>query len=70
MKEYRCTRTTPYGRAYSEGAPAFKDLSARQGHYVFAQDEVDAYNQLAKKFPEDIAGKSLMKTFTVTLWKL
>jgi len=65
MKEFRCTRITPFGHAYAPNSPAFKDKSARQGHYVHAQDEVEAYNKLAKEFPKDIAGKPLTETFTV-----
>jgi len=65
MNEYRCTRTTPYGHSYAPNAPCANDKTARQGHYVHAKDEVDAYNQMAKEFPEDLAGKSLTETFTV-----
>ncbi len=65
MNEYRCTRSTPYGHPYVPNAPAFKDKTARQGHYVHAKDEVDAYNKMAREFPEDVAGKPLTETFTV-----
>ncbi len=65
MNEYRCTRITPFGHGYAPRSKAATDKAARQGHYVQAQDEVDAYNQMAKAFPEDIVGKSLTETFTV-----
>jgi hypothetical protein len=69
MKEYRCTRITPFGHEYAPRSPAFTDKSARQGHYIHAEDEVAAYNQMAHEFPEDIAGKPLTETFTVDFHK-
>jgi len=69
MREFRCTRITPFGHPYNTNAPAYMDTSARQGHYVHARDEVEAYNKMAKEFPEDIEGKPLTETFTVEFVK-
>lgn len=69
MKEYRCTRITPFGHPYSPRSPCALFKEARQGHYIRAKDEVDAYNQMAKEFLEDIVGKSPTETFTVDFHK-
>lgn len=76
MNEYRCTRITPVGNHYPRNSPAFNDPSARQGHYIYASNPKDAYDQLVKRFPEDMIQYCLpgikrlpTETFTVAFNK-
>lgn len=77
MSEYRCTRITPGGNHYPSNSPAYNDPSARQGHYIHACNLQDAYDQLAKLFPEDLIQQQLpgmklrlsTETFTVVFNK-
>jgi len=49
LTQYRCTRPDLYG----PGSLGFDNLSARQGHYIFAESEDEAVQQMVKKFPDD-----------------
>lgn len=49
MPEYRCTRERPY----TNDCPGRRNKQARQGHYIDAEDELDARGQMCLKFPND-----------------
>jgi len=61
MYEYRCTRNGPYRAPTCSG---HNNISCRQGYYLKAIDDADAYNKMQKKFPLDKEG------FTVQLWQV
>lgn len=63
MNEYRCTRDFPYGN----GTPGFKNVKARQGHYIVAKDENEALAIMVERFPLDV---KLGYWFTADLWKM
>lgn len=50
MNEYRCTRNAPYS---NPRCPGYADTSARQGHYVWAEDVVEAITHMETDFPQD-----------------
>ncbi len=59
MKEYRCTRNALYcyeclGRDH---------LSARQGHYIMAANQEEAWEKMACRFPQETG-----EGFTVEEW--
>lgn len=60
MNEYRCTR----GSLYRHPCFGHDDLTARQGHYVVAKDEIDAILEMRRMFPHDPEN-----SFTAHLWK-
>lgn len=49
MKEFR--RTLP--GLYPKGSPGYSDPSARQGHYIKAEDKDEALDKMLKRFPEE-----------------
>lgn len=49
MNEYRCTRPD----MYRGNCPGAGDPSARQGHYIDAEDEADAHRQMRADYPSD-----------------
>jgi len=59
MKEYRCTRNSPYG----DRTPGYSDVRARQGHYIQAHTMAEAIHEMERRFPHDRLG------FTVHLWR-
>jgi hypothetical protein len=58
MYEYRCTRRELY---YNSKCPGFKDLSARQGYYITADNLNAAYVKMKQLFPKE-------KYFDIQLW--
>ncbi|OYE00177.1 hypothetical protein [Nostoc sp. 'Peltigera membranacea cyanobiont' 232] len=60
MREYRCTRNA----LYSHECTGRDDLRERQGHYIWAESEEEAWEKMATRFPEEAdAG------FTVQEWE-
>ncbi len=59
-REYRCTRNA----LYSHNCLGHNDLTARQGHYVWAESEEEAWEKMATKFPEETEAG-----FTVQAWE-
>ena len=60
MKEYRCTRNA----LYSHQCIGRDDLTARQGHYIQANDPEEAWQKMAIRFPEEAEAG-----FTVQEWQ-
>ncbi|MCT7957187.1 hypothetical protein [Laspinema palackyanum] len=60
MHEFRCTRNAMYDDGDQENA----DLSVRQGHYIMAQDEEAALEQMRSLYPKEVEAG-----FTVHPWK-
>lgn len=60
MKEYRCMRNA----SYSHQCLGRDDLSARQGYYITANSQEEAWQKMAVRFPEE-AGDG----FTVEEWQ-
>ena len=58
MNEYRLTRN----QMYPEGCMGFTDLSARQGHYIDAENAAEALEKMHQRYPDDWKG------FTCVLW--
>ncbi|AVH68619.1 hypothetical protein [Nostoc sp. 'Peltigera membranacea cyanobiont' N6] len=60
MREYRCTRNA----LYLHECTGRDDLRERQGHYIWAESEEEAWEKMATRFPEEAdAG------FTVQEWE-
>jgi len=59
-REYRCTRNA----SYSHKCLGHNDLTARQGHYVWAEGEEEAWQKMATRFPEEAEAG-----FTVQAWE-
>lgn len=59
MKEYRCTRNAPY----SHQCLGHNDLTPRQGYYIMAASQEEAWEKMAMRFPEETN-----KGFTVEEW--
>ena len=59
-KEYRCTRNA----LYSHQCLGHDDLSARQGYYIMAASEEEAWQRMATRFPEEV-----IEGFTVQEWQ-
>jgi hypothetical protein len=59
-KEYRCTRNA----SYSHQCLGHDDLSARQGYYITAASEEEAWQKMATRFPEEVK-----EGFTVQEWE-
>jgi hypothetical protein len=60
MREYRCTRNA----LYLHNCTGRDDLRERQGHYIWAESEEEAWEKMATRFPEEAdAG------FTVQEWE-
>jgi hypothetical protein len=49
LNEYRFTRPHLYS---SPGCPGHKDPRARQGYYVIATSEPEAYKEVLRRYPE------------------
>lgn len=60
MKEYRCTRNA----SYSHQCLGRDDLSARQGYYIMASSQEEAWEKMAVRFPEETG-----EGFTVEQWQ-
>ena len=60
MTEYRCTRNLPYPEDDSDNP---EHLKFRQGHYIHAESEEEAWQQMAIRYPEETA-----LGFTVQDW--
>jgi hypothetical protein len=56
LKEYRCTRNA----SYTANCSGRDDLTARQGYYIHAHSEEEAWQQMASRYPkETTAGFSI-----------
>lgn len=60
MREYRCTRNA----LYSHDCIGRDDVTARQGHFLWAESEEEAWQKMATRFPEETA-----EGFTVQEWE-
>ncbi len=60
VREYRCTRNA----LYSHNCLGRDDISARQGHYVKANSQEEAWEKMACRFPEEAN-----EGFTVQEWQ-
>lgn len=60
MKEYRCTRNA----SYSHQCLGRDDLSARQGYYIMASSQEEAWEKMAVRYPEETK-----EGFTVQEWQ-
>lgn len=60
MKEYRCTRNA----LYQDEGPGRDDISARQGHYIKAESEEEAWEIMAVRYPNEVQAG-----FTVQEWE-
>lgn len=50
LNEYRCTRST----LYRHECPGRDDITARQGHYVWAETPDGARSIMSRDFPDDM----------------
>jgi nicotinic acid phosphoribosyltransferase len=50
-REYRCTRNAPY----KHNCIGHDDIRERQGHYVWANSEEEAWEKMAKQYPDETA---------------
>jgi hypothetical protein len=60
MREYRCTRNA----LYLHNCTGRDDLRERQGHYIWAESEEEAWEKMATRFPEEAD-----PGFTVQEWE-
>ncbi|MHC5746773.1 MAG: hypothetical protein ACYTXT_33760 [Nostoc sp.] len=60
MREYRCTRNALYAHECS----GRDDIRERQGHYIWAINEEAAWQEMARRYPEETA-----EGFTVQEWE-
>lgn len=60
MREYRCTRNA----LYSHDCIGRDDITARQGHFLWAESEEEAWQKMATRFPEETEAG-----FTVQEWE-
>ena len=58
-KEYRCTRNA----LYQHDCIGRDDITERQGHYIWAQNEEAAWEEMAKRYPQETTAG-----FTVEPW--
>lgn len=49
MTEYRCTRNA----SYSHDCIGYDDITARQGYYIHAESEEEAWQQMAIRYPQE-----------------
>lgn len=49
LKEYRCTRNA----SYSGNCVGRDDISARQGYYLYAHSEEEAWQLMARRYPNE-----------------
>jgi hypothetical protein len=59
MREFRCTRNA----LYMDECLGHEDISTRQGHYIWAEDEDAAWREMARRYPEETTAG-----FTVDPW--
>ncbi len=59
-KEYRCTRNA----LYSHDCLGHEDILARQGYYITADSQEEAWQKMACRFPEET-----LEGFTVQDWE-
>ena len=59
-REYRCTRNAPY----KHNCIGHNDIRERQGHYVWASTEEEAWEEMAKRYPDETADG-----FTIQEWE-
>lgn len=59
-REYRCTRN----ESYKHDCTGHDDITERQGYYIWANSEEEAWEMMAKRFPEETA-----YGFTVQPWE-
>ncbi len=59
-KEYRCTRNA----LYSHDCLGYEDTSARQGYYITADSQEEAWQKMACRFPSETR-----EGFTVQEWE-
>jgi hypothetical protein len=60
MREYRCTRNA----LYLHNCTGRDDIRERQGHYIWAESEEEAWEKMATRFPEEAEAG-----FTVQEWE-
>lgn len=60
MQEFRCTRNAPY----THDCTGRDDLRERQGYYIQAESEEEAWQQMALRFPQETEAG-----FTVQRWE-
>lgn len=60
QREFRCTRNAPY----SHQCLGHDDSSARQGYYIIASSQEEAWEKMASRFP-----KETDEGFTVEEWQ-
>jgi hypothetical protein len=59
-REYRCTRNA----LYMHDCTGRDDIRERQGHYVRANSEEEAWEEMAKRYPDETADG-----FTIQEWE-
>jgi hypothetical protein len=59
-KEYRCTRNA----LYTHDCLGHDDITVRQGYYIKANSEEEAWQKMATRFPEEVGAG-----FTVQEWE-
>lgn len=60
MKEYRCTRNA----LYQDEGPGQDNVTARQGYYIHAESEEEAWEKMATRYPQETTAG-----FTVQRWE-
>jgi hypothetical protein len=60
MKEYRCTRNS----LYTHNCTGKYDLRERQGYYIWALSEEAAWQEMARRYPQETEAG-----FTVEEWE-
>ncbi|MBD2341813.1 hypothetical protein H6G64_33305 [Calothrix sp. FACHB-156] len=60
MREYRCTRNA----LYLHDCTGRDDLRERQGHYIWAESEEEAWQKMATRYPDETEAG-----FTVQEWE-
>jgi len=69
LNEYRCTRSVIYNE---KGCPGHLDETSRQGHYIVAETETEAFKSMAILYPDDAGDMKVnddRSVFTVAIWK-
>ena len=59
-REFRCTRNAPY----SHQCLGHNDLLSREGYYITASSQEEAWEKMARRFPEEASAG-----FTVQEWE-
>ncbi len=60
MREFRCTRNA----LYLHDCTGRDDLRERQGHYIWAETEEEAWQEMARRYPDETEAG-----FTVQEWE-